>query len=103
MFSVACTVLGMNQDLFVLRAMARLSRRGKAIDCESLSIHGGGSLDDVRAALGRLSRAALVDRSGTRGVRLTLAGLALAVASRAPAGSRARVSGAPRAVRRRAA
>ena len=68
-----------NLDLTVLRALARLSRMRKTVDCEALALRAGGSLDDVRAALGRLSRASLVDRSA--GVRLTMAGLAVAVAS----------------------
>ena len=108
MFSVARTVLCMNHDLFVLRALARLSRRGMAFDYESLAIRAGGSMEDVRAALGRLSRAALVDRSGSRGPRLTLAGLAVAAAStkirKVPAAlAETRARPASRAVRRRAA
>jgi RIO-like serine/threonine protein kinase len=68
-----------NLDVSVLRAVARLSRTRRAVDCESIALRAGGSLEDVRASLGRLSRASLVDRSST--VRLTMAGLALAVAS----------------------
>jgi hypothetical protein len=79
-----------NLDLTVLRALARLSRMRKAVDCEALAVRAGGSHDDVRAALGRLSRASLVDGAdgasalggrSTPDVRLTLAGLAVAVAS----------------------
>jgi RIO-like serine/threonine protein kinase len=66
-------------DLQVLRAVARLSRMRKAVDCETLALRAGGSLDDVRASLGRLTRASLIDRS--RAPRLTMAGLAVAVAS----------------------
>jgi hypothetical protein len=51
----------------------------KVVDCESLALRAGGSLEDVRGALGRLSREQLVDRTGHP--RLTLAGLAVAVAS----------------------
>jgi len=92
----------MNHDLFVLRALARLSRRGIAADLESLAIRAGGSTEAVQASLGRLSRAALVDRSGNRGPRLTLAGLAVAVAS-SKAASESRARPAARAVRRREA
>ena len=69
-------------DFIVLRALARLSRKRKAVDCEALALRAGGSLEDVRAALGRLSRAQLVDRTGEP--RLTMAGLAVAVASAGP-------------------
>ncbi len=68
-----------NLDLSVLRAVARLSRTRRAVDCESIALRVRGSLDDVRASLGRLSRASLVERSER--VRLTMTGLALAVAS----------------------
>jgi len=68
-----------NLDLSVLRAVARLSRTRRAVDCESIALRAGGSLEDVRASLGRLSRASLVERSAT--VRLTMTGLAVAVAS----------------------
>jgi RIO-like serine/threonine protein kinase len=73
-------------DLTVLRALARLSRMRKVVDCEALALRAGGSLEDVRGALGRLSRAELVDR--TAGARLTMAGLAVAVASGAAAQQR---------------
>jgi RIO-like serine/threonine protein kinase len=85
-----------NLDLTVLRALARLSRMRKAVDCEALALRAGGSVEDVRGALGRLARADLVARSAEP--RLTLAGLALAVASGAPVERTVRS-----AVRRRAA
>jgi RIO-like serine/threonine protein kinase len=66
-------------DLTVLRALARLSRMRKAVDCEALALRAGASVEEVRGALGRLSRADLVDRAATP--RLTLSGLAIAVAS----------------------
>src|SRR5258706_11378555 len=50
MFSVACTVPPMNHDLFVLRALARLSRKGKAVDCESLAIRARESVKDVQTS-----------------------------------------------------
>jgi hypothetical protein len=51
----------------------------KAVDCETIALRAGGSLEDVRASLGRLTRASLIDRS--RAPRLTMTGLAVAVAS----------------------
>jgi RIO-like serine/threonine protein kinase len=68
-----------NLDLSVLRAVARLSRTRRAVDCESIALRVRGSLEDVSASLGRLSRASLLERS--KGVRLTMVGLAVAVAS----------------------
>jgi len=66
-------------DLVVLRAVVRLSRMRRELDGEALALRAGGSVEEVRAALGRLSRAALVERSAA-GVRPTMAGLAVAVA-----------------------
>jgi RIO-like serine/threonine protein kinase len=84
-------------DLKVLRALARLSRMRKVVDCEALVLRAGGSLEEVRGALGRLSREQLVDR--TAGARLTMAGLAVAVASGGEAVERRRAG----QLRRRAA
>ncbi|HEY2514293.1 MAG TPA: hypothetical protein VGI39_25675 [Polyangiaceae bacterium] len=72
-------------DLMVLRALARLSRMRKAVDGEALALRAGGSEEEVRGALGRLSRAGLVERSATE-VRLTMGGLAVAVAFAGSAG-----------------
>jgi hypothetical protein len=49
------------------------------VDCESIALRTGGTREEVRAALGRLSRASLVERAASP--RLTMAGLAVAVAS----------------------
>lgn len=87
-----------NLDLTVLRALARLSRLRKTVDFEALALRAGGSLEEVRGALGRLSRQQLVDRSGEP--RLTMAGLAVAVASGAAV---QRMVRRPRAAKRRAA
>jgi RIO-like serine/threonine protein kinase len=84
-------------ELTLLRALARLSRMRRAVDLEALALRAGGSVEDVRAAVARLSRASLVDRTG--GLRLTMAGLAVAVASSAPV----RQASPRRAVRRKAA
>jgi hypothetical protein len=96
-------------DLNVLRALSRLSRMRKNVDGEALALRAGGTVEEVRGALGRLSRAALVERSA-EGVRLTMAGLAVAVAfgpqvqaSPRVATSRSRRSRGTRAVKRHAA
>jgi RIO-like serine/threonine protein kinase len=88
-------------DLSVLRALARLSRARKNVDSEAIALRASGSLDEARASVGRLARLGLVDRT-ERGMRLTLAGLAVAVASGAPAVAAARPS-RERVARRRAA
>jgi RIO-like serine/threonine protein kinase len=67
-------------DFMVLRALARLSRMRKTVDGEALALRAGGSVGDVRGALRRLSRAELVT-GGLDAPRLTMMGLALAVAS----------------------
>jgi RIO-like serine/threonine protein kinase len=84
-------------DLQVLRAVARLSRMRREVDCETLVLRAGGSADEVRASLGRLTHAALLERSDAP--RLTMAGLAVAVASGAAVGRKRR---APVAARRAA-
>jgi RIO-like serine/threonine protein kinase len=81
-------------DLQVLRAVARLSRMRKAVDCETLALRAGGSPGEVSASLGRLARASLVDSS--RGPRLTMAGLAVAVASGAAVVNKRRTHAATR-------
>jgi RIO-like serine/threonine protein kinase len=89
-------------DLVVLRALARLSRMRKIVDFEALALRAGGTLEDARGAIGRLARSGFVERRGEE-LRLTMAGLAVAVASGA---SRARVekpARGPRAAKRHAA
>ncbi len=84
-------------DLQVLRAVARLSRMRRDVDCEAIALRAGGSRGEVQAALGRLSRAALVEWSqASRGTRLTMAGLAVAVASGAQVMPKRRVHAASR-------
>jgi hypothetical protein len=73
----------MCNDLTLLRALARLARKGRPATILSLMERAGGGPRDVREALRRLERAALVTRSPA-GAALTLAGLAVAVSS-APA------------------
>ena len=89
----------MGYDISVLRAILRLARRRLGADLEQISLRVTGEGGDVRSAVRRLERAGLVARTNDT-VRLTMAGLAVAVASvRSPA----RSAGARRASRTRAA
>jgi len=94
----------MTYDMFVLRAIARLARKGTHAEEAALVLRAGGTGADVRNALRRLELQGLARRD-VRGVaHLTLAGLALTVASAPP--SRARRVHRPglrRAAPRRAA
>jgi Mn-dependent DtxR family transcriptional regulator len=72
----------MGYDFQLLGAMLRLARRREAADVDGLHIRTRGSRADVRAALRRLEAADLVERLGDERARLTLAGLAVAVATR---------------------
>lgn len=83
MFSTERTVVFMSYDLQVLRALLRLSRRSVPASVDELLVRVGGEPDDVRRALGALVRSELVQRT-PRGPALTLAGLAVAVASLPP-------------------
>ncbi len=85
MFSAAHMVLFMNFDLTVLRAVTRLSRKGRAADLEALNVRCGGELAEIRQAVRRLATLGLVTRDVDFVARPTLSGLALAVAvARAP-------------------
>ena len=90
----------MNHDLYVLRALARLSRQRKTVDDESLVLRAGGTPEEVRASLGRLAGDGLIAWAGLSGqqIRLTLSGLAVAVAS-AGAARAARGAARPSAAR----
>lgn len=70
----------MSYQLTVLRAMMRLARRRSPIDIDQLALRAGGEASDVRAALRALAGADLVERT-PEGARLTLSGLAVALAS----------------------
>jgi hypothetical protein len=85
MFSTERMDPSMRYDLSVLRALVRLSRKGMPATTTILSERAGGEVRHVRAALRDLERAALVVRGRDGSARLTLAGLALAVASMPPA------------------
>lgn len=71
----------MSIDTMVLRAMLRLARRRQAADVGEVALRVGGSASDVRAALRRLDSGGLVERRLSEAPRLTLAGLAVAVAT----------------------
>ncbi|MBX3210067.1 MAG: hypothetical protein KF764_33865 [Labilithrix sp.] len=95
----------MSLEIDVLRALLRLARRRTPPTLEQLVVRVGGEETDVRRALGSLARSGLVQRSPA-GLRLSLAGLAVAVAcARRPAAPArpAAPSAAPLVRRRRAA
>jgi len=79
----------MSFDTRVLGAMLRLGRYRRAADDEAVALRVGGRASSARASMRRLEQAGLVDLRRGRPARLTMAGLAVAVAV-------AR-SGAPRA------
>lgn len=64
----------------VLRAMLRLARRREAAIEEQITLRVGGTRGEVMASLRRLDAEGLIERSTGRGCRLTMAGLAVAVA-----------------------
>ena len=86
----------MSYELEVLRAMVRLARRRSPADLEQLTLRVGGNSSNIRSALRALAQADLVVRTPT-GARLTMSGLAVALASR----RRARVRAVPADLSRR--
>jgi hypothetical protein len=80
----------MSYDLHVLRALVRISRRRLPATPDALSLRAGGTVEDVCRSLRRLSRAELVINSA-HGPSLTMAGLAVAVASVPPPKSKSQV------------
>jgi hypothetical protein len=70
----------MSIEAAVLRAMVRMARRGEAVDEEALFARVAGSREELRATLRRLDVAGFVERRAGRPPRLTMGGLALAVA-----------------------
>jgi Mn-dependent DtxR family transcriptional regulator len=84
-------------DTQILRAIARLSRKSMPATCSEIELRVAAEPNEIRSALVRLSRSSLVVRRSDE-VRLTLFGLAVAVASgaspKAPRRQRA-VSGDP--------
>lgn len=73
----------MNYETEVLKAILRLSRRRNTAEADSILVRVGGQLSDLRAALRKLEQSGLVNRIGDTGGRLTLPGLAVAVAAAA--------------------
>jgi Mn-dependent DtxR family transcriptional regulator len=70
----------MSIETMVLRAMLRIARRREAADEEALSVRVRESPAAVRAAMRRLEAAGAVERRPGLAPRLTMAGLAAAVA-----------------------
>jgi Mn-dependent DtxR family transcriptional regulator len=70
----------MSNDKSVLCAMLRLSRRREAADEDALTVRSGASPAVVRDSLRRLEAQGLIERRAERPPRLTLEGLAVAVA-----------------------
>jgi Mn-dependent DtxR family transcriptional regulator len=67
-------------DVTVLRAMLRLARRRQDADDGEIAVRVGRPPHAVRAAVRRLDELGLVDHRAPSARRLTMAGLALAVA-----------------------
>lgn len=70
----------MNFDAMVLKAMLRLARKRSEAGEPEIALRVGGTADAVRAALRRLDGLGLVERRPRDAPRLTMGGLALAVA-----------------------
>jgi len=69
----------MSLEIDVLRALLRLARRRTPPTLEQIVVRVGGEEADVRRALRSLARSGLVQRTPA-GLRLSMAGLAVAVA-----------------------
>ncbi|MDB4934711.1 MAG: hypothetical protein JWP87_1683 [Labilithrix sp.] len=72
----------MSTEIAVLRALLRLSRRRTPATFADLVERVGADASEVQRALGALARSQLVQRSG-ESARLSMAGLAIAVAAAA--------------------
>jgi Mn-dependent DtxR family transcriptional regulator len=70
----------MNFDAMVLRAMLRLARRRQGADEAEIALRVGEPASRVRAALRRLGGQGLVERRHGEPTRLTMEGLAVALA-----------------------
>ncbi len=70
----------MSIDTTVLRAMLRLSRRREAADEDALVLRSGRTRAEVRNALREFEAEGVVERRAALPPRLTMMGLALAVA-----------------------
>jgi predicted transcriptional regulator len=74
----------MSFDETVLRAMLRLARRQTAAEEAEIALRVGAEASRVRASLRRLDRVGLVELRWGRATRLTLQGLAMALATLPP-------------------
>jgi hypothetical protein len=81
----------MSTEIAVLRALLRLSRRRAPATLDDLVMRVRENARDVQHALASLARAQLVLRSGET-ARLSMAGLAVAVAATAQAKATAKVA-----------
>jgi|KBSSwiStaDraftv2_1062776.scaffolds.fasta_scaffold2141445_2 hypothetical protein len=70
----------MHTELAVLRAMLRISRRRATSDLDTLLLRVGGTESELRTALRSLAASGFVERLRSGDCRLTMAGLAVAVA-----------------------
>ncbi|MGD0677622.1 MAG: hypothetical protein ABSC94_19570 [Polyangiaceae bacterium] len=70
----------MTFDSRVLKAMLRLARRREAAGDDEIAIRTGGTASQVRAAVRRLRASGLVEMRDGRPARLTMEGLAIALA-----------------------
>ena len=70
----------MHTELAILRAMLRISRRRTTADLDTLLVRVGGTEGECRVAIRSLEAAGFVERRPGGVVRLTMAGLAVAVA-----------------------
>jgi Mn-dependent DtxR family transcriptional regulator len=89
----------MNYEHSILRALLRLARRRSIADSGRLLDRVGGTTAELRDALRRLETDGFVDRRAEDNIRLTLPGLAVAVASIA---GRRKKTATPRTSRRAA-
>ncbi|MEO9232464.1 MAG: hypothetical protein ABI421_03935 [Polyangiaceae bacterium] len=93
----------MNYEHSILRALLRLARRRSTADAGRLLDRVGGTTAELRDAIRRLEADGFVARLTEENVRLTMPGLAVAVASIAASRSTARRTKATQRASRRAA
>lgn len=86
----------MRYDIRVLRAMLRLAHGRLGANLERIGARSGGARARLRTALRRLERDGLVERVRDGDPRLTMGGLAVAVASLPTAAARAARPGVAR-------
>jgi hypothetical protein len=89
-FSYRLGSVPMNCEARVLGAMLRLARRRELADEAAIGLRVSGSAREVRRSLRRLADQGLVERMHTGTARLSMAGLAVAVAMLPPSAPRRR-------------